>query len=162
MTKISKYSFSPKAITRDEFLTPFDRVFDDMMSSLFPAVSTAGGLIGSDFFSKGSYPKVNIINNDTSVVLEAAVPGLTKEDVSVEVQDRVLTVSGSKNQKSIEASAYVKREIKRSSFKRSFALGDNLDIDNITGFYDLGILTLQIPKVVPEASSSARKTIKIS
>ena len=58
--------------------------------------------------------------------------------------------------------AYVKREIKRSAFQRSFRLGDNLDESKIKGNYDNGILTLTIPKVVPTEEERTVRKIKIS
>ena len=118
--------------------------------------------VGEDFFVKGSYPKVNVINNDTDVTIEAAIPGLDKEDVTVQVTEGVLTIQGTRNQRAdTENSQYVKREIKRSAFQRSFRLGENLDENNINGEYDNGILTLVIPKVVPTEEETIVKTVQI-
>ena len=161
MTKlIYNRNFTPRALTRDEWLTPFDRMFDDMLGSLFPAVAKD---VGSDFFAQGSYPKVNVINNAEDVTIEAAIPGMEKDDVTVEVTDGILTISGASNQDGeIQDSQYVKREIKKSSFKRSFRLGENLDPESISGSYDKGVLTLVLPKVKPAEEESKTRTIKIS
>ena len=67
---IRRNNFAPRAPSRNEFLTPFDRVFDDMLSSMFPTFSRD---LGEDFFAKGSYPKVNVVNRDTSIDIEAAI-----------------------------------------------------------------------------------------
>ena len=149
-----------RAMTRQEFLTPFDRFFDDAMSNLFPTFSND---LGQDFFTKGSYPKVNVINYDEEVTIEAAIPGMDKNDVTVEITDKILTISGASNQDSqVEESQYVKREIKKSSFKRSFTLSDNLDSSKISASFDKGILTLSIPKIVPDNFTPETRTIKIS
>ena len=148
-----------KHFTKDEFLTPFDRIFDDFFRNSFPGLSKD---FGEDFFSKGSYPKVNVVNNTDNIVIEAAVPGLTKEDVQVEVQDNVLTIKAESNQDStVESSQYVKREIKRSAFQRSFNLGENLDQERITGECENGVLVLTIPKVIPEEKEKKVRTIDI-
>lgn len=149
-----------RTMTRQEFLTPFDRLFDDAMSNLFPAFSND---LGQDFFTKGSYPKVNVINYDEEVNIEAAIPGMDKNDVTVEITDRILTITGKSNQDSrLDESQYVKREIKKSSFKRSFTLNDNLDPSKISASFDKGILTLVIPKHVPDNFQPETRTIDIS
>ncbi len=158
MTLVRRHALTPR-ISRDEWLTPFDRLFDDMLGNMFPTLAHD---VGEDFFVKGSYPKVNVINNDTNVTIEAAIPGLDKEDVTVQVTEGVLTIQGTSNQRAdTENSQYVKREIKRSAFQRSFRLGENLDENNISGEYDNGILTLVIPKVVPTEEETIVKTVEI-
>mgnify|MGYP003627745450 FL=1 len=154
MTKLKVY------FTKDEFLTPFDRLFDDFFRSSFPGLAKD---FGEDFFSKGSYPKVNVIDNKDDIVIEAAVPGLNKENVLVEVKENVLTIKAESNQDTaVENSQFVKREIKRSAFQRSFNLGKNLDQENIVGECENGILILTIPKFIPaEEGKEIRKiTIK--
>ena len=146
-----------RAMTKQEFLTPFYRIFDDMLGNMFPTVASD---FGEDFFTKGSYPKVNVINYENTVLIDAAIPGMSKEDVSVEITDGILTIQGTSNQnRRVEDSQYLKREIKRSSFRRSFTLSDNLDTENISAKFDNGILTLEIPKVIPD--NIEPKTLKI-
>ena len=162
MSKLKVYAqnhFPVKHFTRDEFLTPFDRLFDDFFKSSFPSLSKD---FGEDFFSKGSYPKVNVLNNVNDIVIEAAIPGLTKEDVQVEIKDNILTIKAESNQNStVENTQYVKREIKRSAFRRSFNLGENLDQENIEGECENGILTLRIPKLVPAEKDKLARQINI-
>lgn len=150
-------SLPAKTMTRQEFLTPFDRIFDDMFGSMFPTVADG---FGEDFFTKGSYPKVNVINYTECIDIDAAIPGMTKDDVSVEITDGVLTIQGMSNQnRHVDDSQYLKREIKRSSFRRSFTLGDNLDSENVSAKFDNGILSLSIPKI--KADNAAPMTRKI-
>lgn len=157
---IRRSGLAPRAFSKNEFLTPFDRLFDDMLGNMFPTISSD---LGEDFFSKGSYPKVNVINGEYSLVIEAAIPGMKREDVDVEVTDRVLTIRGSSNQHAnITDTQYVRREIKRSAFQRSFRLSENLDVDNISGAYDNGVLTLTIKKLVPTTQEKNVRKIEIS
>ena len=157
---IRRSGLAPRAFTRNEFLTPFDRLFDDMLGNMFPTISND---LGEDFFSKGSYPKVNVINAESMLIIEAAIPGMNRDDVDVEITDRVLTIRGASNQHSdIADTQYVRREIKRSAFQRSFRLSENLDANNISGAYDNGVLTLTIPKLVPAAPEKNIRKIEIS
>ncbi len=157
---IRRNNFAPHAPSRNEFLTPFDRVFDDMLSNMFPTFSRD---LGEDFFAKGSYPKVNVVNRDTSIDIEAAIPGMSKDDVTVEVTDGILTIHGNSNQREdIENGQYVRREIKRSAFQRSFRLGENLNHTDITAKYDNGILTLNVPKIIPDETEPNTRKIEIS
>ena len=157
---IRRNNFAPRAPSRNEFLTPFDRVFDDMLSNMFPTCSRD---LGEDFFAKGSYPKVNVVNRDTSIDIEAAIPGMSKDDVTVEVTDGILTIHGNSNQREdIENGQYVRREIKRSAFQRSFRLGENLNHTDITAKYDNGILTLNVPKIIPDETEPNTRKIEIS
>ncbi len=146
MSKLIRRSALPaRTISKREFLTPFDEIFNNLMGDVFPSIHQE---FGQDFFAQGSYPKCNVLNFDDHVEIEAAIPGLTKEDVTVEVVDGVLTIKAESNQRAnVEDSQYVKREVKRSAFARSFRLGDNLIEDNITGTFKNGILTLTLPKV---------------
>ena len=73
-----------------------------------------------------------------------------------------MTIKAESNQNSaVENSQYVKREIKRSAFQRSFNLGENLDQEKITGECENGVLALTIPKVIPEEKEKKVRTIDI-
>ncbi len=81
---VVKYQNNPlfRAVHRDEFLTPFDQIFDEFFKANVPNFSQEFGV---DFFEKGSYPRVDVIDYSDKVVIEAEVPGLSKQDVNVEV-----------------------------------------------------------------------------
>ena len=82
---------------------------------------------------------------------------MTKKQLNVEVEDNVLTISGDKHSVWDDAKAKVlRRELKQSSFKRSFTLGELLDGDSVKANFKDGILSVEIPKtepVVPEKHS---------
>ena len=144
---IRRSALPARTVLKREFLTPFDEIFNNLMGDMFPAFHQE---FGENFFAQGSYPKCNVLNFDDRVEIEAAIPGLTKEDVTVEVVDGVLTIKAESNQRvDVEDSQYVKREVKRSAFARSFRLGDNLVEDCISGAFENGILTITLPKVQP-------------
>ena len=141
--------------TFDEWLTPFDRMFDKMMTNSFP---NFGHEFGVDFFEKGSYPKVNVMDSNKSIIIEAAVPGLTKSDIDIEVLDDILTIQGHKQLVSDGTEyRYVRRELKRSAFKRSFKLGENLNVEKIDASFKDGILILTIPKHKVQVQEKPKK-----
>ena len=143
---------------RDEFLTPFDRMFDTLFETSFPEVVRT---VGVKPFEGTAYPKVNVYEYDEKVGIVAEIPGLDKKDLMIEVTDGNLTISGEKHSIIEDDKAKVlRRELKGSSFKRSFALGDNLNGDNIKASFKNGVLIIDVPKVVPE---EPKKTfVKIS
>lgn len=130
---------------RDEFLTPFDSIFDKMVNQAFP---NFGQEFGVNFFGNSSYPRVNVADHKNEVRIEAEIAGLTKSDVSVEYEDGLLTISGEKKTELEDPDVkYVYRELKRSSFRRSFKVDETtLQVDNISAKFDNGILNISIPK----------------
>ncbi len=75
----------------------------------------------------------------------------------VEVEQNVLTVSGgkSKNVTDSQGGKYIRRELKRSSFRRSFTLGDNIEKDTVSATFENGILLITLNKVTTYKSTSA-------
>ena len=157
MTKVAFRTGIP-FFDRDEFLTPFDKMFDSMVESQFPEVVKS---VGVKPYQGSAYPKVNVYEYDDKVGIVAEIPGLNKKQLNVEVEDGVLTISGDKHSTFEDEGAKVlRRELKQSSFKRSFELGEQLDGDNIDASFKDGVLIVSIPKIEPE---KPKKTfVKIS
>ena len=151
------------AILRREFASsPFvslDNFFEEALRS-FPTVNipTVSAL------AKSSYPKVNIVEEKDKVIINAAIPGLAKEDINIDIEEDVLTISGSKQEEECTDADcdinYLKREIHKSSFRRGWILNDNLDQDNITAEAKDGILSIIIPKLEPEVKEVKKVEIK--
>lgn len=143
---------------RDEFLTPFDSLFDKMVNQAFP---NFGQEFGVNFFGNSSYPRVNVADLRDEVLIEAEIAGLGKEDVSVEYEDGMLTISGEKKAELENPEIrYVYKELKRSSFKRSFKVDDSaLNVEKISAKFDNGILNVRIPK--KEVVETKAKKVKI-
>ena len=143
---------------RDSFLPPFDKMFDQMIETQFPSVVQQ---VGVKPYQGTAYPKVNVYEYDDKIGLIAEIPGLKKKQLDIEVEDGVLTISGDKHNVWEEAQAKIlRRELKQSSFKRSFELGEQLDGDNISASFTDGILSISIPKLEPEKPK--KKSVKIS
>jgi HSP20 family protein len=97
------------------------------------------------------------------VVIEAGVPGLTKSDVSVEIESGTLTITGNKVIKSNvdEKICNSYRELKHSSFIRSFSLSENIDTNTVDAKVENGLLTIKLNKIKP-TNVSQKKKINIS
>ena len=157
MTKVVLNRAFP-IIDRDSFLTPFDRMFDQIVESNFPDINKS---VGVKPFRGSAYPKVNVYEYDDKIGVVAEIPGLDKKDLSVEVEDGVLTISGDKHGLfDDEGAKVIRRELKHSSFKRSFELGELLDGDNIKASFKDGLLSIDIPKTEPELPK--KTSVKIS
>lgn len=125
-----------------------------------------------DFWGKDSFnavqlgtsvPAVNITDDGNAFKIELAAPGLKKEDFKVSLDHKVLTISAEHKEEKEEKSEgkVTRREYSFSSFKRSFALPDNVQVENIEANYVDGVLRLNVPK--KEITHKANATeIKVS
>ena len=157
MTKILYNPIFP-AIDREEFLTPFDKMFDQIINTQFPEIEKQ---IGVKPFKGTAYPKINVYEWKDKVGVIAEIPGLSKKDLSVEVTDGVLTISGDKHKLfDVGDAKVIRRELKESSFKRQFELGEELNGKDIKAKFEDGILSIEIPKVEPEKPKTSK--VKIS
>jgi len=156
MTKVAFRTNIPY-FDRDTFLTPFDKMFDSMVESQFPDIVKS---VGVKPYQGSAYPKVNVYEYDDKVGIVAEIPGLDKKQLEVSVEDGVLTIAGDKHSTfESEGAKVLRRELKQSSFKRQFELGELLDGENIKASFKDGILSVSVPKVEPEKST--KHTVKI-
>jgi HSP20 family protein len=129
----------------------FDTMLDNLVAQAFPDLRNDWAVS----FEGSAFPRVNIIERDAEFTIEADVHGYAKEDVRVEYDKKknVITIAGSSavSDEKIEGT-YLKREIKRGSFSRSFAIGKEMNGDNIAVDYKDGTVTIRIPKVRREDS----------
>ena len=157
MTKVI-YNHRFPAIDRDEFLTPFDRMFDQIINTQFPEIEKQ---VGVKPYQGTAYPKVNVYEYDDKVGVVAEIPGLDKKDLSIDVEEGVLTIAGNKHGLfDDEGAKVIRRELKQSSFKRQFELGELLDGEKIKASFKDGLLSIEIPKVEPEKPK--KTSVKIS
>jgi len=153
---MTKVILNPKHFNRDEFLTPFDKIFDNLMQQTFPTFQEEVGIS----FNQGAYPKVNVYEYDEKINIIAEIPGLDKKNVSVEVEEDILIISGDKHGFDSDGGKCITRELKQSAFKRSFNLGEYLDGKNISAKFKDGMLIISVPKKEPEVP--VKTSIKIS
>jgi HSP20 family protein len=105
-------------------------------------------------------PAVDIYEIDGGIVVAAELPGVVKENVSVEVKDEILTIKGERlaNPK-IKEDSYYRRERLYGPFKRSFTLHQNIQPDLIKATFKDGILEIEIPR--PQKEQPKQITVKV-
>jgi len=92
-------------------------------------------------------PAVDIVNQEDQVELSVELPGINKEDITVNIEDRVLTISGEHKVENEEKNEnYYRRERRYGSFKRAFSLSEEILTDEVSADYRDGILKITLKK----------------
>ena len=105
-------------------------------------------------------PAMDLAETKDAYVLRADLPGLSPEDVKIELENRVLTISGErKAEQRTEDSGWVRVERSFGSFRRSLTVPAGVDPESITAAFDNGVLTVTVPK--PEQAKPHRVEIAV-
>jgi HSP20 family protein len=92
-------------------------------------------------------PAMDFAETDDAYVLRADLPGLTPDDVSIELEHRVLTISGERRAEDMkEGTGWRRVERSFGKFQRSITLPEGVDADAVTASFDNGVLSVTIPK----------------
>jgi len=130
--------------------------FDDILGKSF------GNEFMSNFNTGITLPAVNVLDSDNEFVVEMAVPGLKKSDFDINIDNHVLSIGvENKRENKEESENYTRREFGYSSFKRTFAIPESVDVDKISASYNDGIMRVLLPKR-DEAKKKPSRNIKIS
>ena len=105
--------------------------------------------------SNHSVPSVNTIENDDSFEIDLAVPGMKKDDFSIELDNNVLIIS-SETSNNVSNENLRLNEFNYSSFQRSFKIPESVNLDKIKGNYKNGILKVLLPKKKESISKTNR------
>ena len=141
-------------------LVPFNRKlfggFDSMFDDLFN-VSNAfnNSLIPSQGFTKNTFGafRVDVVDNENEYIIEAEMPGVDKESVSLDYNDGKLLISVSETKEEAnECKNYTHRERRVSQASRSVYLSDASG-DNIKAKLENGILCITVPKIRQEVKA---------
>lgn len=88
---------------------------------------------------------VNILSTEEFLALEIPVPGYKKEDISIEIEDHILTIKGERSlEKDRPDTEYISREHNFAEFERSFELNKAVDEDHIIARVENGMLVIQL------------------
>jgi HSP20 family protein len=103
---------------------------------------------GGDVAERQSWtPSIDVIETDDSIKLKAELAGMDPKDISIEVQDNVLTVSGERRfQEEVKEDKYYRIERRYGSFSRSLALPQTVNENGIEAKYENGVLEVVVPK----------------
>jgi HSP20 family protein len=106
-------------------------------------------------------PATDLIESDSHYILRADLPGLSEDDVNVELDGNVLTVSGERRSSNEDRKAgYYRVERTYGSFRRSVRLPEGVDGSAITATFDKGVLEITVPK--PELAKPHKVQITVA
>jgi HSP20 family protein len=106
-------------------------------------------------------PAVDLIEREGSFVLVADLPGMSEQDVAIEVEGDTLTLSGARtlHDETRKEHGVIRAERAAGSFRRQLTLPEGVDADAITATFDRGVLEIAIPK--PEQHKPRRVSIEV-
>lgn len=130
-----------------------NRIFDEFFR---------GDLLANDsFFARDWNPAVDILENNDQFVLKAEIPGMTKDDVKITLENNVLTIRGEKkNESDKKEGDYHRIERSYGSFERSFTIPGTIKVNDIDAQYKDGVLTLTLPKAEEAKPKSIEVKVK--
>jgi HSP20 family protein len=133
-------------------LQNFRQGFEHFNSFMDNFLNTPRNALHTDFT-----PSVNTREGEHAYHVEVDLPGVSKEDISVDVKENMVTISGERKIKNeVKEEDYYKVESSYGKFERSFSLPKNVDVENIHAESQDGVLEVVIPKMEIE-----KKTKKI-
>ena len=140
-----------------------------LTTGLFPSRGLWKNFFDNDAFA-GKYmdkfwdtaaPAMNIAESDKEYTLDVVVPGFSKDDIQIDVENDMLTISAeAKKESSEDNKEYSRKEYNFSSFRHTFRLPDNVKDDSITAEYKEGVLKMHIPKTGQQVTASKKIDIK--
>lgn len=100
----------------------------------------------------GFNPRIDILEEENSILVHAEIPGIDKQDVKISMnEDRMLTIKGEKKRKQKEEGKhFIRGERAFGSFSRSFVLPENIDPAGISAKFNNGVVEITILKKEPE------------
>jgi HSP20 family protein len=117
---------------------------------------------GNLFGRMSTLPAVNITEDKNFFKLSLATPGLKKEDLKIDLDENILTISSEKESSSEEKEEKMtRREYNYSSFTRSFTMPDNVIAESIEARYTDGVLNIMLPKKDKNMMSNGTKNIEV-
>ena len=133
-----------------QMTSELDRMFDEPWSFFQFPVPTLD--------SAAWTPKVDVMTKDNKLVARVDLPGMKKEDVSVELVDGLLTLSGERKKETREEKDnYYREEREYGSFCRTVPLPKGVKPDDVKATFANGVLEVSIPLPAPAAEPKARK-----
>jgi HSP20 family protein len=128
----------------------FNRVFDDP----FFHVGQMDDDAGMDLWN----PAVDLYEKDDHFMIKAELPGVDKKDIKINLQDRLLTLSGERTyDNEVKEENYYRRERSYGKFQRAFTLPADVDSDKIKAEFKDGVLQIEVPK--PEEKKAKQVTV---
>ena len=141
----------------------FDCVLDRMFDTSFPykLLKAFTPEQGTSAASASFLPSIDVTSDAKAYTIHAEIPGVSKDNVKLEVHDGVLVLSGEKKDERTEGDGKTAHVVERSfgSFERRMTLPEDADVEHITANHANGVLTVSIPRTMPK---EIKKSISIT
>lgn len=96
-------------------------------------------------------PRINVFEDDKNLFVDAEIPGISKEELKISLQDNTITISGEKKfEDEKKEKTYYRVERRYGSFRRSFSLPVEVNPDNVQAKFENGVLKITLEKVVEQ------------
>ncbi len=115
-----------------------------------------GSILGEDAATSGFAPAMDIEETETHYQLTLDVPGVKPDDINITLEDDQVVIHGTRHAEAGAENASRRRERSCGEFRRSVRLPEAVDQDGIEASYELGVLTIGLPKIQKQA---ARKIV---
>lgn len=123
------------------------RTANNWLPSLLDEMFTNDYLGGTEQTRKSFIPSVNVMEKEDQYVLEMSIPGFKKEEVSIEIDKDLLTISSEVDALKEETTEqFTRKEFSKQSFGRSFRLPETVHLEKIDASYENGVLSIVLPK----------------
>ncbi|MBO5182105.1 MAG: Hsp20/alpha crystallin family protein [Paraprevotella sp.] len=109
-------------------------------------------------------PSINVVEDEKGYTVEMAVPGMTKEDFMIHLnENNELVISMEKKTENEDKGnrKYLRREFFYSKFKQALVLPENVDKDKIAATVNDGVLTIELPRLAPEEKVNVSRKIEV-
>ena len=131
---------------------PMDRVFNEMLRELW------GGVASEGVSNRAWSPAVDIQESADALMITVELPGLKPEEVEITVENQVLTLAGERKfERDAKGETLHRVERAYGAFSRSFTLPTTVAADKVEAKFDLGLLTITLPK----AEASKPRKVKV-
>jgi len=151
----SRLAATPFAFMK-RFGEEMDRLFEDF--GFGPGlITTAGREFGPGMWA----PQVEMFERDGNLVVRADLPGLTKDDVNVEVNDDGLTIEGERSaEKEEKGEGFYRSERSYGKFYRRLPLPDGVNVSDANATFNNGVLEITMP--APKQTTTKSKRLEIT
>ena len=122
----------------------FDRLSRDL-NRLVPGFNSAFGW-GEGLQNTGVYPPINIYDDGESLIVQAEVPGIDREDLDITVTHDTLTLRGERKSDGRDGVSYHRREREMGRFHRSLTLPEPVNAEKVVATFTDGILEIRLPR----------------
>jgi len=138
----------------------FERMIDDIWRRPFPSLLRPERWWPAETGMMMQMPAVDVYEEKDDVVIKAEIPGLSKEDINVQVTDSTLTIQGEKKrEEEVKEDNYYRCERSFGSFTRAVALPCDVKADQVKASFKNGVLEVRMPKT--EEAKKKAITVKI-